>query len=96
MPGSIRAYAVDFDKDGKIDLENSAIDAIGSVANFLKQHGWKTGKPVIFPATADVDCPLPETLFNQGLKATYSFKGIECTMHFNRSPRPGQSSLRSR
>lgn len=47
MPGSIRAYAVDFDKDGKIDLENSAIDAIGSVANFLKQHGWKTGKPVI-------------------------------------------------
>ena len=76
MPGSIRAYAVDFDKDGKIDLENSAIDAIGSVANFLKQHGWKTGKPVIFPATADVDCPLPETLFNQGLKATYSLKEL--------------------
>lgn len=76
MPGSIRAYAVDFDEDGKIDLENSAVDAIGSVANFLKQHGWKPGKPVIFPATADMDCLLPETLFNQGLKATYSFKEL--------------------
>ena len=76
MPGSIRAYAVDFDEDGKIDLENSPVDAIGSVANFLKQHGWKPGKPVIFPATADMDCLLPETLFNQGLKATYSFKEL--------------------
>ena len=76
MPGSIRAYAVDFDEDGKIDLENSPIDAIGSVANFLKQHGWKTGEPVIFPATADMDCPLPETLFNKGLKATYTLKEL--------------------
>lgn len=80
MPGSIRAYAVDFDEDGKIDLENSPADAIGSVANFLKQHGWKTGKPVIFKAEADIDCPLPETLFNQGLKATYSLKelNVQC------------------
>ncbi len=77
MPGSVRAYAVDFDGDGKIDLENSPIDAIGSVANFLKQHGWKTGHPVIFPAEADMDCPLPITLFNQGLKATYSLKELD-------------------
>ncbi len=76
MPGSIRAYAVDFDEDGKIDLENSPIDAIGSVANFLKQHGWKTGQPVIFMAEAEMDCPLPATLFNQGLKATYTIKEL--------------------
>jgi len=46
MPGSARAYAVDFDGDGTIDLRNSAIDAIGSVANFLRQHGWRRGAPV--------------------------------------------------
>ena len=34
MPGSIRSYAVDFDGDGKIDLRNSPVDAIGSVAQF--------------------------------------------------------------
>ena len=51
MPGSIRKYAVDFDGDGRIDLRGSPVDAIGSVANFLVQHGWKRGEPVAFPAT---------------------------------------------
>lgn len=51
MPGSIRKYAVDFDGDGKIDLRNSPVDAIGSVASFLVQHGWKPGEPIAFPAT---------------------------------------------
>ena len=51
MPGSIRQFAVDFDGDGKIDLRNSPVDAIGSVANFLVQHGWKTGMPIVFPAS---------------------------------------------
>lgn len=51
MPGSIRKFAVDFDSDGKIDLRNSPVDAIGSVAHFLAEHGWKRGEPVVFPAT---------------------------------------------
>ena len=51
MPGSIRKFAVDFDGDGRIDLRNSPVDAIGSVANFLIQHGWKRGEPMVFPAT---------------------------------------------
>ena len=51
MPGSIRQYAIDFDGDGKIDLRNSPVDAIGSVANFLVEHGWKSGEPIVFPAS---------------------------------------------
>ena len=50
MPSNIRRYAVDFDGDGKIDLRGSPADAIGSVANFLVAHGWKTGEPYAFPA----------------------------------------------
>ena len=50
MPGSIRKFAVDFDSDGKIDLKSSAVDAIGSVAHFLAEHGWKRGEPIAFPA----------------------------------------------
>jgi membrane-bound lytic murein transglycosylase B len=51
MPSSIRKFAVDFDGDGKVDLRNSPVDAIGSVAHFLVEHGWKRGDPVVFPAT---------------------------------------------
>ena len=52
MPGNILKYGVDFDGDGVVDLRGSASDAIGSVANFLVQHGWdrdNTG-PAVFPA----------------------------------------------
>lgn len=46
MPSSTRAYAVDFDGDGIIDLRESVADAIGSVASFLAKHGWQSGAPV--------------------------------------------------
>ena len=50
LPSSIRNYAVDFDGDGRIDLERSPADAIGSVANYLARHGWQTGGPVAIRA----------------------------------------------
>ena len=53
MPSSWRKWAVDFDGDGKIDLRNSFVDAIGSVANFLKGHGWVAGAPIAFPARVE-------------------------------------------
>lgn len=49
MPGSQLDYAVDFDRDGRIDLYGSAADAIGSVANYLKRHGWRSDEPPFFP-----------------------------------------------
>ncbi|MDR0737228.1 MAG: lytic murein transglycosylase B [Zoogloeaceae bacterium] len=49
MPGSLRRYAVDFDQDGRIDLAGSAADAIGSVAHFLAQHGWREKAPIALP-----------------------------------------------
>jgi membrane-bound lytic murein transglycosylase B len=52
MPSSINQFGVDYDGDGIIDLRGSAVDAIGSVANFLVHHGWQraaTG-PVVYGA----------------------------------------------
>lgn len=57
LPSSIRAYAVDFDGDGRIDLTASPDDAIGSVANFLKAHGWETGGPVAVKVSFNVTAP---------------------------------------
>jgi peptidoglycan lytic transglycosylase B len=50
MPGSTRRWAVDFDNNGAIDLRRSPVDAIGSVANFLKEHGWQPGGEVLLDA----------------------------------------------
>ncbi len=52
MPSSYRHYALDFDQDGSRDLLHSVPDAIASVANYFKKHGWKPGQPVAFPLQA--------------------------------------------
>ena len=53
MPSSWRKWAVDFDGDGRIDLRGSFADSIGSVASFLKGHGWVAGAPIAFPASVE-------------------------------------------
>ncbi|MGH8850984.1 MAG: lytic murein transglycosylase B [Casimicrobiaceae bacterium] len=53
MPGSMRAYAIDYDGDGRIDLAGDPVDAIGSVANFLARHDWRPGQPVLARARID-------------------------------------------
>ena len=55
MPGSYRRFAVDFDGDGQINLATSPADAIGSIGNFLKSHGWVRGQPVAFAAEVSGD-----------------------------------------
>jgi membrane-bound lytic murein transglycosylase B len=50
MPRSYRAYAVDGDADGRRDLWSSTDDVIASVANYLAEHGWRAGEPVVVPA----------------------------------------------
>lgn len=66
MPSSYRAYAVDFDRDGFADIWDNQQDAIASVANYFKKHGWKLGDPVVTHAKvsnpAAVDALLTKSL----------------------------------
>jgi membrane-bound lytic murein transglycosylase B len=43
MPTTMRHYAVDYDRDGRIDLWRSLPDAFASAANYLSRMGWRSG-----------------------------------------------------
>ena len=66
MPSSFLAYAVDFDGDEVADIWNNPVDAIGSVANYFKAHGWRNGETVVVGATVQADAP--EDWFVHGRK----------------------------
>ncbi|ENT58624.1 lytic murein transglycosylase [Brucella suis F7/06-5] len=60
MPTSYLKHAVDFDGDGKRDIWNSVPDALASIANYLKLHGWRKGRDWGFEVNVpqNVSCSL--------------------------------------
>lgn len=69
MPSSYKQYAVDFSGDGHINLWDP-VDAIGSVANYFKAHGWVKGDQVTVMANGQVP-GLPN-----GFKTRYSISQL--------------------
>jgi membrane-bound lytic murein transglycosylase B len=65
LPSSIRRLGTDFDGDGRIDLVNSPWDAIGSVANFLRENGWQEDGLIAAPVTVSGD---PAPLIAEGIR----------------------------
>jgi membrane-bound lytic murein transglycosylase B len=55
MPSNYRRYAVDANADGRIDLWGSWSDVCSSVGNYLKEHGWNAGEPVLSEASIEAD-----------------------------------------
>ena len=55
ISSSYRNYAVDFDEDGHIDIWDNPVDAIGSVGNYFKVHGWKPGEAIASQAIVEND-----------------------------------------
>ncbi|MET4001012.1 lytic murein transglycosylase B [Marinobacterium sp. MBR-109] len=70
IPSSFRNYAVDFDADGKRNIWSNKVDAIGSVANYFNEHGWKAGEPV--RSNVVMNEPADPQWVNAGLKPEVS------------------------
>ncbi|QGZ41711.1 membrane-bound lytic murein transglycosylase B [Pseudoduganella flava] len=89
MPSNILKYAVDFDGDGRIDLRNSAADAIGSVAAFLVGHGWHREQPgaLVYPATVSPSRAW-ETYLTGGLEAKFRPEDLTAAGVVTTSPLP--------
>ncbi len=71
MPSSFLQFAVDFNNDGRRDLWDPE-DAIGSIANYLAQHGWEPGQPVVTPLTTRGTVALAA-----GISRQYTLSAIE-------------------
>ncbi len=82
MPTSIRRWAVDLDRDGRVDLGSPA-DACGSVARFLREHGWTEGMATHY-GVATVDAAAVADLVAAGPKPSFTIdqlsdRGIRST-----------------
>jgi membrane-bound lytic murein transglycosylase B len=77
MPSSWVKYAIDFDSDGKVDLFNSPVDAIGSVANYFKSFGWKPGQPTHYPVSFDTAKLDKDALMAPDILPTFSLESFQ-------------------
>jgi membrane-bound lytic murein transglycosylase B len=58
MPSSFRRFAVDGTGDGHRNLWEEGADVFASVGNYLREHGWRAGQPVL--ADAAIDMPVDD------------------------------------
>lgn len=70
ISSSFRNYAVDFDDDGKRDLWSNTGDALASVGNYFKRHGWTAGVPVAHKV--EVNGIKYKELLSKSLKPKYT------------------------
>jgi len=76
MPGSWRRHAVDFDGDGRIDLIASPEDAIGSVAHYLAEYGWRPGEPTHFDLRLPGDADTRARLLAPDIRPSFTAAGL--------------------
>ncbi|WP_342130585.1 lytic murein transglycosylase B [Hydrogenophaga sp. OTU3427] len=91
MPTSVARFGVDFDGDGRVDLQGSPVDAIGSVAHYLKAYGWQTGMPTHYPvrfdeATLDLDTLLAPDILPSFSVGAFEAKGARLDEDARRHP----------
>jgi len=89
MPSNYRRYAIDADADGHIDLWANWADVCASVGNYLKEHGWNAGEPVL--TEAEVSADKPEDLDGRKLDLSESVASLEAKGVTFDSPLPADA-----
>jgi len=74
MPSSILNHAIDYDKNGYIDLKKSKYDALASAANYIKKIGWKKNTPCFDEVSFNKN--INQKLFNYSAKKIMNKKNL--------------------
>ena len=73
MPSTIKNYAIDYDKDGKINLKKND-DSFASAANYLNKLGWSNEEPCFYKVKLKEN--VPHNYLNVSAKKIHSIKKI--------------------
>ena len=73
MPSTIKNYAIDYDKDGKINLKNTE-DSFASAANYLNKLGWDNSEPCFYKIQLKKN--IPEKYLNISAKNIHNIKKV--------------------
>jgi membrane-bound lytic murein transglycosylase B len=92
ISSSYRHYAIDFDNDGLTDIWNNPVDAIGSVGNYLKQHGWREGN--LIATKAVVSGHGYKNLITEDLKPTIDSKQLRQYEIFSKQTIPSDEQVK--
>jgi len=90
MPSSFRRYAVDGDGDGRRDLWQEGADVFASVGNYLREHGWVAGQPVLAEAWNEAPLDDPATV-NLSLNETVA--GLQGRGYLFETALPGNTKV---
>ncbi|MDD1611743.1 MAG: lytic murein transglycosylase B [Methylococcaceae bacterium] len=92
MPSSFRSFAADFNEDGNRDLWHDPKDAIASIANYFKAHGWIRNQPIAVQVFAKNESY--KTLLNDRIKPDLRIDELESNrVEFSR-PLPLDSKVK--
>ena len=75
MPSAIENYAIDYDKNGKIELKQSLHDAAASAANYINKIGWKYKSSCFHKV--ELTMPISEKYINVSAKKIKNYLTIK-------------------
>ena len=75
MPSSIKNYAIDYDKNNKIELKLSLHDAVASAANYMNKIGWKYQSSCFYKV--ELTKPISKKYINTSAKKIKNYQTIK-------------------
>ena len=84
MPSTIKNYAVDFNKDGMVNLKQTE-DSFASAANYLNKLGWINSNPCFFNVKLNKN--IPEEYLNISAKKIHNIKKVKYLKKYINEPK---------